>query len=54
MIVIGGALIGALIGAGIARKRGGHPADMAQYAAGYAIAFALVGLFATIAIERAY
>lgn len=52
MIVIGGLILGALIGAGIARGRGGKPADMAQYAAGYGIAFALIGLFATIWLER--
>lgn len=52
MIVIGAATLGALIGALTARRRGGKPADMAQYAAGYGIAFALLGLFATIVIER--
>ncbi len=52
MIVIGGAILGALIGALTARKRGGKPADMAQYAAGYGIALALLGLFLTIFLER--
>lgn len=52
MIVIGGALLGALIGAAIARKHGGRLADMAQYAAGFAIALALLGLFLTIFLER--
>ncbi len=52
MIVIAGLIGGALVGAVTARVRRGSVADMAQYAAGYGIAFALLGLFATIALER--
>lgn len=52
MIVIGGLILGIVLGAGIARKRGGKPADIAQYAAGYAIAFGLIGLFVTIFLGR--
>ncbi len=52
MIVILTAICGAIWGALLARKRGGKPADMAQYAAGYAIALALAGLIVTILIER--
>ena len=52
MIVIAGLVLGALIGAAIAHRRGGKLADMAQYGAGYGIAFALLGLFATIWLER--
>lgn len=52
MIVILGAVLGGSWGAWVAHKRGGKPADMAQYAAGYGIAFALVGLFVTVLIER--
>ena len=52
MIVFGAALIGAVLGGMTARKRGGAPADIAQYAAGYGIAFALIGLLVTIAIHR--
>ncbi len=52
MIVIAGALIGAALGAWRARARGGKPADMVQYGAAHAIAFALLGLFLTIALER--
>ncbi|MEM1361567.1 MAG: hypothetical protein AAGF94_07595 [Pseudomonadota bacterium] len=52
MIVIAGAVLGGSWGAWLARKRGGKPADMAQYAAGYAIAFALLGLFVTVLIDR--
>jgi len=52
MIVIAGAVLGILTGAAIAAKRGGRLPDIAQYAAGYGIAFTLLGLFATIALER--
>ncbi|MEL6451326.1 MAG: apolipoprotein acyltransferase [Pseudomonadota bacterium] len=52
MIVIAAALIGALIGGFTARKRGGNRLDMAQYAAGYALAFVVVGMIATVLIDR--
>ncbi|SDK50599.1 apolipoprotein acyltransferase [Aliiruegeria lutimaris] len=52
MIVILAAIGGAIWGGLLARKRGGKPADIAQYAAGYAIALALVGLIITIVLER--
>lgn len=52
MIVIAGILAGALFGALTARRHEGTAADMAQYAAGYGIAFGLLALFATIFIER--
>ena len=52
MIVIGGAVIGAIYGALLARRRKGTRADMFQYGAGFAIAFALLGLFLTILIDR--
>lgn len=52
MIVIAGALGGALWGAYLARARKGRPADVAQYATAFGILGALLGLFATIAIER--
>jgi len=53
MIVLAGLVFGAVFGAYTARKRGGNRLDMAQYAAGYAIALMLLGLFVTIFIERA-
>ncbi|WP_205518724.1 hypothetical protein [Pseudotabrizicola algicola] len=53
MIVLAGLVLGVATGAYTARKRGGNRLDMAQYAAGYAIAFMLVGLFLTIFLERA-
>jgi hypothetical protein len=52
MIVIAGALIGAIMGVMAARRNQGKPKDIAQYAAGYAIAFGLIGLIATIVIHR--
>lgn len=52
MIVLAGLVFGAVFGAYTARKRGGNRLDMAQYAAGYAIALMLLGLFVTIFIER--
>jgi hypothetical protein len=52
VIVIGGFILGAVIGALTARQRGGKPADIAQYAVGFGIAFCLAGLFLTILLER--
>ncbi|WP_439122926.1 apolipoprotein acyltransferase [Marivita sp.] len=52
MIVLAGALLGSIIGALTAKKRKGNRADMWQYGAVYAIAFSLVGLILTIAIEK--
>lgn len=52
MIVVVAALLGAIRGALVARGRGGRALDMAQYGAGYAIAFGLIGVFLTILIER--
>ncbi|MEQ6247874.1 apolipoprotein acyltransferase [Sulfitobacter sp. HNIBRBA3233] len=52
MIVIGLAILGAIIGGLTARKRRGNRKDIAQYAAGYALAFAILGMFATVIIDR--
>ncbi|MEM7190196.1 MAG: apolipoprotein acyltransferase [Pseudomonadota bacterium] len=52
MIVIVLALTGAIWGGRTAKKRGGTRADVAQYAAGYGIAFALAGLVITLLIDR--
>ncbi|WP_068115445.1 acyltransferase [Tropicimonas marinistellae] len=52
MFVILGAIGGAIWGGYLARKRGGTWADVAQYAAGFAIALSLLGFFVTIFIER--
>ncbi|MGC6528896.1 MAG: hypothetical protein ACON45_12590 [Paracoccaceae bacterium] len=45
-------LIGAIYGGRLAKKRDGKPADIAQYAAGFGIFFALIGLFVTIIADR--
>lgn len=52
MIVIAGAVFGAIAGGLTARRRKGNGADMAQYAAGFGICFALIGLILTIAVEK--
>jgi hypothetical protein len=52
MIVIAGILAGALTGGLIARKRGGKRADILHHATIYAIAFCLLAVFLTIAIDR--
>jgi len=52
MIVLLAAIGGAAWGAYLAKKRGGNRLDMAQYAGVFGIVFALIGLFATIYIER--
>lgn len=52
MIVLAGLAGGAIYGTILARRRGGRPLDRLQYAAGYGIAFGLLGMFATIALER--
>ncbi|MEY8799663.1 hypothetical protein AB9K35_04990 [Leisingera sp. XS_AS12] len=52
MIVIGGLLLGALLGAFKARKRGGNTLDMLQYGAVYAIVFGILGLLATLLTHR--
>lgn len=50
MIVYAAIICGAILGAITARNREGTGLDMAQYAAGYGIAFGLLGLFLTLII----
>jgi uncharacterized membrane protein YeaQ/YmgE (transglycosylase-associated protein family) len=52
MIYIISGIIGAVIGGFTAKKRKGKPADIAQYATAYAIAFALIGLILTVVLDR--
>ena len=52
MIVITATVFGALLGVLLARRHGGNMLDMLQWGASMAILFALIGLFATIFIER--
>ena len=52
MIVIGAALIGALLGAFTAKRRKGNSLDMLQYAAGYAMAFVVIAMITTVVLHR--
>ena len=52
MFVFGGMLIGAIWGGMTAKRRGGRPLDIAQYAAGYGILFAVIGMALTVAVSR--
>jgi len=52
MFVIAGVVLGALGGGWQAKRRNGKPADIAQYAAVYAILFGLLGLFVTLLLDR--
>ncbi len=52
MIVIFSAVIGAVVGWRSAVNRVGNRLDIAQYSGVGAIIGALIGLFATIALER--
>ncbi len=52
MIVIAAAIIGIVLGVLSAKRRDGNRLDMAQYGAGYGIAFAIIGLFVTLLVER--
>ncbi|MEN8891885.1 hypothetical protein [Planktotalea arctica] len=45
-------LLGAVLGAFRAKKRGGNWADIAQFAVGHAIAFALIGFILTLIVHR--
>ncbi|KIN60875.1 hypothetical protein Z945_1857 [Sulfitobacter noctilucae] len=45
-------IIGAIIGGLTARKRGGNRMDIAQYAASFGIAFALLGVVITVLLDR--
>jgi len=52
MIVLIGAILGAITGTFIARHRKGRLADVLQYGFVYAMMFALLGLFITLIIHR--
>jgi membrane associated rhomboid family serine protease len=52
MFVIGGLILGALGGGLSARRRGGKPADIAQWASVGGIIFGLLGLFVTLILDR--
>lgn len=50
--IAAGALVGALLGAGLARRRGGRPVDLLHYGAVLAIFCALIGLFVSVFVGR--
>lgn len=52
IIILAGLILGAAVGAGVARRRGGRGLDQAQYAAGYAIAFGILAVFLTVLLAR--
>ncbi|MDX8352157.1 hypothetical protein [Cognatiyoonia sp. IB215182] len=49
---LSGLVIGALLGAFRAKRRGGTAKDIAQWAAVFAILFGLIGLFVLIFVQR--
>lgn len=51
MIALIAGLFGAVVGALTAKRRKGSAADIAQYAAGYGIAFAIAGVFGGLLLE---
>lgn len=52
MLIFLAALGGALWGGFLAQRRKGSRLDIAQYAAAFAIAFAILGLFATVLLDK--
>ena len=52
MVILAALVFGALMGWGVARRRGGRKLDQLQYAAGYGIAWGIVGVFVTILVGR--
>ncbi len=52
MIALLGLIVGAVFGVVQARRHKGNRLDMAQYAAGYGILFAVVAMFAGIGLDR--
>jgi hypothetical protein len=51
---LAGILLGALVGAFQAKRKGGKVLDMLQWGAVLAIVFGLIGLFVLIYIDRSY
>lgn len=52
MIVIAGLVLGAAGGTLLAQRRGGKALDLLHYGAVYGIAFGVLGLLATVFIDR--
>lgn len=49
-----GMLIGAIVGALMAKMKGGKMLDLLQWAGVFAMIFGLIGLFALVFVERSY
>ncbi len=54
MYVLAGLVLGALYGGLTARKRGGRPLDILQYAAVHALILGVLGIILTVIINRLY
>ena len=52
MLILVSALAGAIVGGMTARRRQGNRLDIAQYAAGYALAFSLVAMVLAVILDR--
>ncbi len=52
MIVLVAALIGAIFGGITGKRRNGNGLDIAQHAAGFAMAFVVVALIVTVVLDR--
>jgi hypothetical protein len=52
MFILLSALTGAIIGGLVARRREGNRLDIAQYAAGYAMAFTVVSMIIAVILDR--
>ncbi|MEE4188199.1 MAG: apolipoprotein acyltransferase [Roseobacter sp.] len=52
MLIIIAAVSGALIGGVTAYRRKGNKLDIAQYAAGYAMAFTIVSMILAVILDR--
>ncbi len=52
MLILIGALTGAIIGGMTAYRRKGNKLDIAQYAAGYAMAFTIVSMILAVILDR--
>jgi len=51
---LSGLFFGAVLGAYRAKTKGGKPADMAQWAAVFAMIFGVIGMFIAVIITRQY
>lgn len=52
ILPLGGLVLGALLGAFAAKRRGGKPADLAQWAAVWALILGIIGMVVMIVLDR--